>query len=93
MDLHRESVPAIGTREFCNWADTLAHQWAEGTTPAVDSRLQTLARCARAHSVETVAVRVLADRSQPEVARARAFARVVGALRAHADANDVQSVA
>jgi len=60
--------------------DQLAHRIARYGVDACEPRVMHLARRARTAGVADVAVGILADRSQPEVVRERAFARVVSAL-------------
>jgi hypothetical protein len=74
------AMPAPATAEFRVWATALGHQLAESGARPVERQLKMLARLARQNQVASVSSSVLGDRSQPEVARARAFSRVVTAL-------------
>lgn len=78
------AVPAVGTPEFRAWATALGHELADLGTGRVNAQLRALARRAREHRLEPVCAAVLADRSEPQVARCRAFYRVVTALGAPA---------
>jgi hypothetical protein len=74
------TVPVAGTAEFHEWASSVGIQLARAGTPSVEGHLRSLARRARELHVAAVSASVLADREAPEVARARAFSRVVVAL-------------
>lgn len=74
------TIPTPGTAEFRDWAAGAGHDLAAtGATP-MEPTLSALAGLARRWGVAAVSSSVLADRHQPEVARARALARVVTAL-------------
>ena len=77
-----QTVPPAGTTEFHVWAAALGIQIANGETGRVEGQLKALVRRARELNVAAVPASVLADRRAPEVARARAFSRVVAALSA-----------
>jgi hypothetical protein len=73
-------VPTVGTAEFGDWATDVGHQFAARGGRAVERQLVALAQLARRHGVAAVSGSVLANSREPEVARARAFSRVVTAL-------------
>jgi hypothetical protein len=74
------AAPAVGTPEFHEWATAVGRQFAERGVVAVKGQLDTLTQLAQRHGVAAVSRSVLADRREQEVARARAFLRVVAAL-------------
>lgn len=76
------TVPPAGTPEFHSWAADLGVCIDRDGFRCVAGPVDALARQARDLHLETVAASVLADADAPDVARARAFSRVVAALGA-----------
>ena len=80
-DRHQPALPpAAGTAGFRVWATALGHELAARGARPIERQLVALAHLARLNQVAAVSSSVLADRRQPEVARTRAFFRVVTAL-------------
>lgn len=71
-------IPAPGTTEFRRWSAWLGQCLAEHGPETIEAHLTELARLAR--HLEPVCSDILDDASAPDVARARAFAKVVAAL-------------
>jgi hypothetical protein len=67
---------------FHSWTRWLGDEIAAGGMSAVEPHLGELARAGQSLGVMPACCDVLADASQPEVARARAFAKVVSAISA-----------
>lgn len=68
------------TAGFPRWAAAVGHRIDEHGLAAVTRELDHVVAVARRHGVAPVAADVLADSTQPEPARQRAFAHVVSAL-------------
>jgi hypothetical protein len=69
-----------GSPGFARWCDFVAHRVdAEGLGP-LSAEVDALVEIARTAGVVPVVTAILADASQPEPARTRAFGRVVEAL-------------
>jgi hypothetical protein len=75
------SPPPIATPDEVRYAD-LADRLATHGPRAVDRELARLVEHARRHPVTPVLLTILADRDQPDVARERAFGRIVVELEA-----------
>ena len=73
-------LPELGTQEFRRWVTTLGVRIDAAGTRAYEADLAGLVGLARQHQVAAVSACVLADVRQPDVARARAFARIATAL-------------
>lgn len=71
-----------GTTDFRSWALWLGEQLEAHGARGLEHHLSALARLGRRRDVNKVWCDVLADRTQPEVARMRAFAKVVARLDA-----------
>ena len=71
-------IPAPGTTEFRRWSAWLGQCLAEHGPATIEAHLTELASLAR--HLEPVCSDVLDDVAAPDVARARAFAKVVAAL-------------
>ena len=67
---------------FHSWTRWLGEQIADDRIGSVELHLGALARAGRRAQVVPAACGVLADPTQPAIARARAFATVVSALSA-----------
>jgi hypothetical protein len=65
---------------FHAWTRWLGEEIADDRISAVELHLGALARAGRRAQVVPAACAVLADPTQPDIARARAFAKVVSAL-------------
>ena len=75
-------IPTSGVADFRTWAAELGERIDRDGVHGVDGLLRVLGQRASELQVEVVAAGVLADGDAPDVARARAFSRVVGALLA-----------
>jgi hypothetical protein len=73
------AAPSIARRDAAGFAD-LADRLAAHGTRAVERDLAHLVEHARRHRVTPVLLSILADTDQPDVARARAFGRIVAEL-------------
>ena len=73
--------------DFGRWADGVAHRVAEAGPGAVESDLARLVATALDRAVVPPLARLVADRTQPDVVRSRAFGHVARHLaRDHASA-------
>lgn len=73
-------APETGTEDFRLWSEWVGHRLAEDGPTSVEPHLSQFAATALAHAVEPVYARLLADRTKPEIVRARAFFKVAMAL-------------
>ena len=69
-----------GTAGFARWTAFVGQRISEHGLTAAAREVDTLVAVARRLGIESVAVDVLADDTQPEPARCRAFAHTVSAL-------------
>ena len=93
ITLIARTVPAPGTADFHLWAAAVGYQLDHAGVNSVESHLRALARRARQLGVATVLAGVLTDRHAPEVVRARAFARIAGALGSFTTTSDIARAA
>jgi hypothetical protein len=89
----QSSDPATGTSEVLGWTLWLGEEIAADRISSVDHHLGALARAARRQQLVPASCDVLTDPTQPEVARARAFAKVVSALTEARPASDFRPLA
>jgi hypothetical protein len=73
-------VPAVGSEDFHLWTEWIGRCLAERGTASVDAHLAGFAASVLDLGVEPLQARLVADRSTPEVARARAFYAVLSGL-------------
>jgi hypothetical protein len=73
-------IPAVGTEDFRLWTEWIGRGLAEAGAAAVDAHLAGFAATALDLGVEPVQAHLVADRSTPEVTRARAFFTVLSRL-------------
>jgi hypothetical protein len=78
---------------FHSWTRWLGEELADDRVASVELHLGALARAGRQAQVKPASCAVLADPGQPDIARARAFSKVVSALTAVRAAVSVRPVA
>jgi hypothetical protein len=78
----------VADAEFHDWTRWLGEQLAAGQVSPVEHHLGALAREGRRLQVAAASCDVLIDPTQADVARARAFAKVVSAITAARSAPD-----
>ena len=76
----RGAVPTQGSLDFRRWADTLCHVAADDGIHRIEEEIAELVSIARRDRVAPGCTEIVADRSQPAVARERALGRVVTRL-------------
>ena len=79
VELMWTNMPA-GSPGFARWAADVGHQIDQHGLTATASAIDALVILANQLGVAPIAVRVLADPTEPEPARLRAFARVMQAV-------------
>ena len=80
-------APDVGTEDFRLWSEWLGQHLAERGAADVEPHLSRFAATALDRGTEPEYARLVADRTQPEIVRARAFFKVATAL------GDAESVA